>query len=156
MNHLSVSLFMTRVRCSIPICVALSRMGDRPRPDYIKGLCTPSVGKIGRRPRTCLVALLRIPSMVVSCLSLNTPRCVAWYLDFSSCSIASHMRGGLSLHFARALPSFLISLLMWWKYSRKSSVGLMWTPSILYYLFGGRYLMCVPFARRPLASAARS
>ena len=28
--------------------------------------------------------------------------------------------------------------------SRKSSVGLMWTPSILHDLFGGRYLIWVP------------
>ena len=44
--------------------------------------------------------------MVVSCLSLNTMRCVTWYLDFSSCSIASELRGGLSLRFDRALASF--------------------------------------------------
>jgi hypothetical protein len=43
----------------------------------------------------CLIALFRIPSMVVSCLSLKTPRCVAWYLDFSSCSIANDLSGGL-------------------------------------------------------------
>jgi len=30
-NPLLVSMFMTRVRCSIPICMALSRMGGRPR-----------------------------------------------------------------------------------------------------------------------------
>ena len=106
MNPLSVSLFMTRVRCSIPIYLALFRMGDRPRPASFRGLCTPSVGKLVRRPRACLVALLRIPSMVISCLSLQTPRCVAWYLDFSGCSIANYLRGGLSLHFARALASF--------------------------------------------------
>jgi hypothetical protein len=55
---------------------------------------------------TCLIALFRIPSMVVSCLSLNTPRCVSWYLDFSNFSIANDLRGGLSLHFSRALASF--------------------------------------------------
>ena len=59
-NPLSVSLFITRVMCSIPICVALSCMG-----------------KLGRRPMACLVSLLRIPSMVASCLLLNTPRRVA-------------------------------------------------------------------------------
>ncbi len=47
-----------------------------------------------------------IPSMVMSCLLLNTPRCVAWYLDFNSYSIAIDLRGGLSLRFARALASF--------------------------------------------------
>jgi hypothetical protein len=33
--------------------------------------------------------------MVVSCLSLQIPRCVAWYLDFSICSIANDLSGGL-------------------------------------------------------------
>ena len=86
---------MTRVRCSIPICVALSRMGGRPIPASFRGFCMPSEGKFGRRPIACLIALFRIPSMVVSCLSLNTPRCVAWYLDFSSCSIANDLSVGL-------------------------------------------------------------
>jgi hypothetical protein len=74
--------------------MTLSRMGGRPRPASFWGLCTPSIGKLGSRPRACLIALLRIPSMGVSCLSLNTPRYVAWYLDFSSCSIASNLREG--------------------------------------------------------------
>ncbi len=54
----------------------------------------------------CLVALFRIRSMVVRYLSLNTPRCVAWYLDFSSCSIATDLSEGLSFRFARALARF--------------------------------------------------
>ena len=54
----------------------------------------------------CLMALFRIPSMAVSCFSLNTPRCVAWYLDFSSCSIAIDLSEGMSFRFARALASF--------------------------------------------------
>ena len=123
-------LFMTRVRCSIFICVALSRMGDRPRPASFKGLCTSSMGKLERRPRACLIALLRILSMVVRCLSLNTPRCVAWYLDFSSCSKANDLRGGISLRFARALASFEPSLVMRRKCSRESNMELMWTPGI--------------------------
>jgi hypothetical protein len=144
-NPLSVFLFMTRLRCSIHIYVALSRMGGRPRPASFWGLCTPSMGKLGNRPRACLIALFRIPFMVVSCLSLNTPRCVAWYLDFSSCFTASYLRGGgLSLRFARAFASFLASLVIWRKCSRKSSMGLMWTPSIFYDLFGGRYFIWVP------------
>ena len=135
---------MTRVRCSIPICVALSRMGGRPRPASLRGFCMPSEGKFGRRPIACLIALFRIPSMVLSCLSLNTPRCVAWYFDFRSCSIAKDFKGGLSFRLARAMASFLTSLVIWWKCSLKSNMGLMWTPSILYDLFGGRYLMWVP------------
>jgi hypothetical protein len=74
---LSVSLLILRVRCSIPICVALSRIENKPKPSYFRGLCTPSEGKFGRRPMACLIALFRIPSMVISRLSMNTPRCVA-------------------------------------------------------------------------------
>ena len=145
MNPLSVSLFIIRVRCSIPNCVALSRMGGKPRPASFRGICTPSEGKFGRRPMAYLIALFRIPSMVVSFFSLNTPRRVAWYLDFSSCSIAIDLSGGLSFCFARALASFLTSLVMWRKCFWKSNMGLMWTPSIFYDLFGGRYLMWVPY-----------
>ena len=84
-------------------------------------LCTPSVEKLGRRHMAWLIALLsNMPSIFVSCLRLNTPRCVAWYLDFSCCSIARVFRGGLSLRFARVLASFLTSVVMWWKCSLKS------------------------------------
>ena len=86
---------MARVRCSNHICVALSRMRGRPRPASFRGFCTLSEGKFGRRPTACLIALFRIPSMVSSCLSLNNPRYVAWYLDFRSCSIANVLSGGL-------------------------------------------------------------
>ena len=124
-NPLSVFLFMILMRCSIPIYVALSRIGERPRPASFRGLCTHSVGKLGRSPRACLIALLRMPSMVVSCLSLNTPRYAAWYFDFSNCYIASVLREGLSFRFARAFASFLTSLVMCRKCSRKSRMGLM-------------------------------
>jgi hypothetical protein len=80
-------------------------MGDRHRPAYFRGLCTPSEGKLGSRPRAYRIALLRIPSMVVCCFSLNTPRCMAWYLDFNSCSIAVDLREGLGLRFPRAFAS---------------------------------------------------
>ena len=76
-NPLSVSLFMTGVRCAVPIWVALSRMGGRPRLAAFRGFWTPSEGKFGKRPMACLIALFSIMSMVVSCLSLNTPRWVA-------------------------------------------------------------------------------
>jgi len=78
-------------------------------PASFRGRCTPSVRKLGRRPRACLIALSRMPSMVVICLSLNTPRCVAWYLDFSNSFVAIDFRGRLSLRFARALANFLTS-----------------------------------------------
>ena len=71
---------------------------------------------------------------------------MAWYLDFNSCPIGIGLSEGLSFRFARALASFLTSLVMWRKCSRKSNIGLMWTPSILYDLFGGRYFMWVPSA----------
>ena len=141
MNPLSVSLLMIRARCSIPICVNIFRIEGRPRPASFIGICTPSLEKLGRRPRACLIALLRMPSMVVSCLLLNTPRCVARYLDFSSCSAEYVLRDELSLRFAMAFAIFLTCLVMWRKCSQKSSMGFMWTPSILYDLLGGRYLM---------------
>ena len=72
---------MMRVRCSIPIWVALCGISGRTRPASFNGRCTPSVGKSGRRFVACLITLLSMSSMVVSCLSLNTPRYVAWYLD---------------------------------------------------------------------------
>jgi hypothetical protein len=63
-NPLSEFFFTTRERFSIPICVALSCMGGRPRPDSFRGICTPSEGKFGRRPMACLIALFKIPSML--------------------------------------------------------------------------------------------
>ncbi len=132
-------IVFVRDPCSIPICVAISCMGGRPRPASFRGLCTPFEGKFGRRPMACLIALFKIPSMVVSCLSLNTPRYVAWCLDFSCCSIAKDLSDGLSFLFARVLASFMTSFVMWRKCSLKSSMGLMWTPDILYDFFGGRY-----------------
>jgi hypothetical protein len=45
-NPRSVSLFMTRVSCSIPLCVALSRMGDRSRPVSFRSLYALG-GKVG-------------------------------------------------------------------------------------------------------------
>ena len=50
-------------------------------------------------------ALLSMPSIVVSCRSLNTPRYVAGHLDFSSCSPAGVLRGGLGLSLASAFVS---------------------------------------------------
>ena len=57
--------------------------------------------------------------------------------------MANDLSGGLSVLFARALASFFTSLVMWRKCSLKFNMGLMWTPSILYDLFGGSYSMCV-------------
>ena len=56
------------------LCDSISLGGGRPRPASFCGLCTPSMGKLGSRSRACLRVFLRIPYMVESCLSLNTPR----------------------------------------------------------------------------------
>ena len=83
-------------------------MGGRPRPAFFRGLCTPFEGKFRRRPITCLTTLFKMSYTVVSYLSLNMPKCVAWYLDFISCSIAKDLSEGLSFRFARALASFFL------------------------------------------------
>jgi hypothetical protein len=46
--------------------------------------------------------------------------------------------------FVRALASLRTFLMICAKCSLKSKAGLMWTPSIFYYLFGGRYVMWDP------------
>ncbi len=84
---LSVSLFMLMRRCSIPIWVALSLMDGSPRPISFVGLWTPSVVKLCIMPVARRSALLRMRSVSVSCKYVKTPRCVAWYLDLSSCYI---------------------------------------------------------------------
>ena len=43
--------------------------------------------------------------MVVCCLSLNTPRCVAWYSDFNSCSIAVDLEAAPDIIYARGEPA---------------------------------------------------
>ncbi len=89
-------------------------------------LCvTPSVGKIGSSPMACRMVLLGIPSIVVSCRSLSTPRCVAWYFDLSSCLTTRVLYVGLSFRLVRALASLRTSLVMCMKWSLKSSIGLM-------------------------------
>ena len=129
---LYVSLFIVVTWFSIPICVARSSIEGSPSPNSFRGHCTPSVGKFGSRPMACRMALLRMPSIVVSCRALSTPRWVAWYLDFRSCSTTRILYGGLSFRFVRALDNLRTSLLMCMKCSLKSSSGLMCTPNILY------------------------
>jgi hypothetical protein len=90
------------------------------------------------------MAVLRMPSIVVSCRLLSTPRWVAWYLDFRSCSTTKVLYGGPSLRFVRALDNLWTSLVMCMKCSLKSSSGLMCTPNFLYDFFGGRYVMWNP------------
>ena len=110
----------------------------------MRGICTPSVGKFGNRPMACRIALFRMPTIVVDCQSLSTPRYVAWYLDLNSCSTTRVLYGGPSFLFVRALASLRTFLVMFVKYYLKSNNGLMCTPNILYDLFGGRYVMRDP------------
>jgi len=70
---------------SMPIWVALSFIGAYPRPIYLVGLFIASVEKLGFRLSAFLAALLRILYICSSCLSVKTPRWVAWYFDLSSC-----------------------------------------------------------------------
>jgi len=112
MYPLSVSLFVVRTRCSIPIWVALFLIEGRPSPISLSGLCTPSMGKLGSRPMAWRMALFRMPSMVVSCRSLSTPRCAAWYPDFRSYSTTRVLYGGPSFLFVRAFTSLRTSLVI--------------------------------------------
>ena len=122
---------MISVMCSMPIWVALFLIGAYPSPISLVGLCMACVGKLGVRPIAPLAALLRILSTCYNCLSVRMPRWVAWCFDLSSCSITSFLRLGDSSLFYRALAKFLMSVVMCLKWSRKSSIGLMCTLSIL-------------------------
>ena len=93
-------------RCSNPIWVALSLIEGIPSPISLVGLWAPSVGKLYIRPVARRNALFRMRSISVSCWSVKTPRCVAWYLDLRSCSIAIVLRVGLRLRLARVLGRF--------------------------------------------------
>ena len=75
---------------------------------------------------------------------MSTPRWVAWYLDFKFCSTTRVLYGGLSFLFVRALANLRTFLVMCMKCSLKSSIGSMYTPNILYCLFGGKYVMRDP------------
>jgi len=77
------------IRCSIPMCVALSLSGAYPSPISFVGRCIASVGKLGVRPNAFLAALSSILTIVSSCVSVNILKWAAWYLDFSSWSITS-------------------------------------------------------------------
>ena len=132
------------IRCSIPICVALFLIGAYPNPISFEGRCIDSVGKLGIRPMAFLAALLSILSIVESCVSVKITRWVAWYLDLSNWSMTSCFLLGDSRLLVSIRASFLTSVVMCLKWSLKSSMGLICTPSILYDLFGGRFLIFVP------------
>ncbi len=128
------------MRCSIPICAALFLSGAYPSPISLVGLCIASAGKLGVRPSAFLAALLSILSIVESCVSVKIPRWVAWYLDLSIWSMTSCFRLGDSLLLVSTRARFLTSVVMCCRWSLKSSMGMICTSSILYYLFGGRNL----------------
>ena len=112
MHPLSVGLLMISMMCSMPIWIALSFIGAYPSPISLVGLCIAYVGKLGIRPSAFLAALLRILSICSNCLSVKMTRWVSWYFDLSSYSITSFLRPGDSSLFARALASFLMSVVM--------------------------------------------
>ena len=88
MDPLSVGLLRMSVMCYIYICVARFFIRAYPRPISLVGLCIASIGKLGVSPILFLAALLSSLSIGSSCLSVNVPRWIAWYLDLSSWSIA--------------------------------------------------------------------
>ena len=124
-------LFTVRIRSYIPIWVALFLMDAMPRLISFGGRCTPSIKKFDKRPVACLMALLSMPSISVSCRSVKTPRCVALYLDLRSYSITGVLYEGFIFRFPRAFASFRTSVVILVRCSRKSRTVLMCTPSIL-------------------------
>ena len=137
MYPLSEGLFAKLTRCSVAMAMTLLTTGAMPSPISVEGGCIASVGNPGVRPSACLPALLRSLSIFWSCADVKMPRWVAWYLDLRSCSMTSSFRPGESLRLFSAVASLRTSVVIWLKCSLKSSIGLMWTPSILYDLFGG-------------------
>ena len=132
------------MRCYIPICVALFLIGAYPSPISFAGRCIASVGNLGVRPIAFLAALLNIFSIVESCVSVKILRWVAWYLDLSNWAMTSCIMLGDSRLLVSTRARFLTSVVMCLRWSLKSSMGCICTPSILYDLLGGRYLMFVP------------
>ena len=130
------------MRCSTPSWVALSLMGDSSRLASLSGRWAPSVGEFGRSPIECRIALSSMPSMDSRYCSLKTPRWVARYFDFRSCSTTKVLYVGLSFLLENEAVGFLTSLVMYACCFVKSTIVLMFTPSILYDLLGGRYLLC--------------
>ena len=91
---LSVGVLRISVMCSIPICVARSFICAYPSLVSFVDRC---IGKLGISPIAFLVTLLSCLPIVSSCLSVNIPKWMAWYLDLSNWSIASVFKLGGSL-----------------------------------------------------------
>jgi hypothetical protein len=68
---------------------------------------------------------------------------VSWYLDLSGWSMTSSFLLGDSILLVSTRARFLTSVVTCFRWSLKSNYGLTCTPSILYDLFGGRYLIFV-------------
>ncbi len=96
----------------------------------------------------CRMALFMMPYMVANSRLLNIPICVARYLDLRSCFITIVLYGGLNFLLVRALTSLRTSLVICVKSSLNSKAGLMCTPSILYVLLGGRFVMWDPSRKK--------
>ena len=77
MCPLSVGLLEVLIRCSVPIAVALLKIGSRPKPSSAVGLWIASVGKPGVTPNDWRATLFSILSMFNSCACVKIPRCVA-------------------------------------------------------------------------------
>jgi len=109
------------------------------------GRCIGSIGKLGVSQIASLVALLSILYIVSRCVSVSIRRWMAWYLDLIKCqSNTSCFLLGDSRLLANTLSSCPTSVAIHLRWSLKSNMGFIWTPSILYELFGGRYSMLVP------------
>ena len=96
---------------------------------------------------TSVVAALRLVAMWLGACRLgmcSSSALVAWYLDLRSWSITSCFLFGESHLFASTRASCLTYVVMCLRWYLKSSMGLIFTPSILYDLFMSRYLMFVP------------
>ena len=124
------------MRCSIPIFVALFLSGAYPSPISFVGRCIAHVGKLGVRPNAFLAALSSILSIAESCVSVKIPRWVAWYLDLSNWSMTSFFLLGDSHLLVSTLAKLLTSVVMCLRWSLKSIMGFISTPSILYDLLG--------------------
>jgi hypothetical protein len=87
------------------------------------GRCFASVGKLGISHIAFLAALSSKLSIVSSCVSVNIPRWVAWYLDLRSRYITSFFLLGDSRFFVSSLASYRTFEVTCLKWSLKSNMG---------------------------------
>jgi len=77
-------------------------------------------------------------------MSVKIPIWAAWYLDLSNRSISSSFLFGDSFPSFTTLASGWTSPVACFRWSLKPIMGLICATSIMYDVFGGRCLMCVP------------